>query len=92
MTINHVFIAFMIATGSALGVVLVVAPHVREFRLPPYFWILIAMGLFELVAFARGRGAPGTLVTMDARVAGFVLGILIMIVIPILAGSPGRLL
>jgi hypothetical protein len=45
--------------------VLVVKPETRDLRVSPYFWVLLAMALFELLAFARGRGAPGTAVTMD---------------------------
>jgi hypothetical protein len=91
LTINHVFIAFMTLTGVAVGIVLVMAPQSRDYRLPPYFWVLIAMAVFELIAFARGRGEPGTVVAMEARMCGFVLAIVIMVVIPILAGSSARL-
>jgi hypothetical protein len=91
MTINHVFFIFMAIAGAAVGVVLVVEPQLRDFRLSPYFWVLIAMAVFELAAFARGRGAPGTVVAMEARLLGFVLAIVLTVVIPIVAGSPARL-
>ena len=91
MTINHVFLAFMTLVGAAVGAILVAAPESRDYRLPPYFWVLIAMALFELVAFARGRGASGTVVAMDARLGGFVLAIVLMVIIPIIASSPARL-
>jgi hypothetical protein len=54
MTINRLFIAFMCLVGAAVGIVLVLRPESRDFRVPPYFWVLIAMALFELIAFARG--------------------------------------
>jgi hypothetical protein len=92
MTINRLFLAFMCLVGAAVGLVLVLRPESRDLRVPPYFWVLIAMALFELIAFARGRGAPGTVVAMEARLAGFVLAIVLMVVIPIVAGSPARLL
>jgi uncharacterized membrane protein HdeD (DUF308 family) len=91
MTINHIFLAFMGLVGAAVGIVLVIAPELRDFRVTPYFWVLIAMAVFELAAFARGRGAPGTAVTMDARLLGFVAAIVLMVAIPIVAGSPARL-
>jgi hypothetical protein len=91
MTIDRIFLVFMIAAGAAVGALLVVMPQVRDFRVPPYFWVLIAMALFELAAYARGRGAPGTMVAMEMRLLGFVLAIVLMVVIPIVAGSPGRL-
>ena len=91
ITINHLFLAFMTAVGAAVGVVLVFAPQMRDYKVSPYFWVLIAMAVFELLAFARGRGAPGTMVAMEARLCGFVLAIVLMVVIPILAGAPTRL-
>ena len=67
-----------------------VKPETGDFRVSPYFWVLLAMGLFELLAFARGRGAPGTAVTMDVRVSGFLMAIVLMVVIPIVSGSSAR--
>jgi hypothetical protein len=91
MTINHIFFAFMIVVGAAVGIALVVAPDLRNFRVSPYFWVLIAMAIFEFIAFARGRGAPGTMLAMEARLLGFVLAIVLMVAIPIIAGSPAKL-
>ena len=91
MILDRIFVGFMALVGIAIGFVLVVAPESRDYRVPPYFWVLIAMAIFELAAFARGRGAPGTVLTMQARLAGFALAVVLMVVIPIFAGSPGRL-
>ncbi len=91
MTIDRIFIAFMALTGVATGVVLVIAPESRNVKVPPYFWVLIAMAIFELAAYARGRGAPGTMVGMEIRILGFILAIVLMVVIPVFAGSPGGL-
>jgi len=77
MTINHIFLAFMALVGGAIGAMLVVAPQSRDFRVSPYFWVLIAMAIFELA--------------MEARLCGFVLAIVLMVVIPILSGAPTRL-
>lgn len=91
MTIDRIFLVFMAVVGAAVGAILILRPETRDFRIPPYFWVLIAMALFEGVAYARGRGAPGTMLGMDARLLGFVLAIVLMVVIPIVAGSSGRL-
>ena len=91
MTIDRIFLLFMVVCGAATGLVLVVAPETRDFRISPYFWVLIAMALFEGIAFWRGRGAPGTTISMEMRLLGFVLAIVLMVAIPILAGSPARL-
>jgi hypothetical protein len=89
--INRIFLGFMIVAGLAAGAALVARPELREFRVSPYFWILIAMALFEFAAFARGRGAPGTMIAMEIRLLGFVLAVVLMVAIPVVAGSPGRL-
>jgi hypothetical protein len=89
--INRIFLLFMGVVGAAVGLVLALAPQSRDYKVSPYFWVLIAMAIFELIAFARARGAPGTVVAMEARLAGFVLAIVLMVVIPIFFGSPAKL-
>jgi hypothetical protein len=87
VSIDRILIAYAMLIGIAVGAILVAMPQAREFRLPPYFWILAAIGAFDLAAFARGRGAPGTMAGMDARLLGFVIAIVLMVVIPILFGA-----
>ena len=62
MTIDHIFFGFMTAVGIAAGAVLIAMPETREARVPPYFWVLIAMILFEVTLFAFYRGVPGRMV------------------------------
>ena len=88
MTIDRLFIAFMTVCGLATAGILVFFPQSREFGIAPYFWVLIAMAIFEGVAFACNRGAPGTVITMESRMIGFVIAIALMLVIPYLAGLP----
>jgi len=91
VTVDHIFIGFMAATGVVAGAILISFPEAREFRVPPYFWVLIAMALFEVAFVAFFRGVAGRTITNGARLLGFVLAIVIMVVLPILAGAPGRL-
>jgi len=91
MTTDHIFLGFMGAVGVAAGATLIAMPETRDLRVPPYFWVLIAMILFEITLFAFWRGVPGRMVSNGARLLGFVLAVVIMVVMPILAGSPGRL-
>jgi membrane associated rhomboid family serine protease len=91
MTIDRIFLVFMAVCGTAAGAILVVEPEAREMRIAPYFWVLIAMGLFELAAYACRRGAPGTTISIEARLLGLVIGVVLMVVLPVLAGSPGKL-
>jgi hypothetical protein len=92
MSVDRVFLIVMAVVGGAIGVVLVIMPESREFSIPPYFWVLIAMALFESLAFARGGGRPGTTVTMQGRLIAFIVSLVLVVMIPVLAGSPARLL
>jgi hypothetical protein len=85
MSIDRIFLGFMLAVGVAVGAIVTLRPETRSFRVPPYFWVLMAMALFEAINFFRGRGAAGTMVSMEMRLLGFVLAIVLMVVIPILA-------
>jgi len=91
MTLNHIFIGFMTLVGVATGALLVVKPELRDLRVPPYFWVLIAMAGFELAVVAYRRGTPGSFMGIEVRLLGFVLAIVLMVGIPVVAGSPGRL-
>ena len=88
MTIDRIFLIFMALCGVVAGAVLVTWPEARNLRITPYFWVLIAMALFELAQFARARGAPGTVVSIEARLFGLVLAVVLMVAI---GGAPTRL-
>ncbi len=88
MTIDRVFIAFMAVCGLAVAAILVFFPRSREFAIAPYFWVLIAMAIFEGLMFARHRGAAGTVISMESRVIGFGAAIALMLAIPYAVGVP----
>lgn len=90
MILDRIFFGYMALAGIALGTLLVVAPHVQDFWIKPYFWILIAVAVFDGGSYLYGRNAPGTMIGMPARLLGFVIGILLMVSIPTLAGAPVR--
>jgi hypothetical protein len=90
MTLDRLFYAYMALVGAAAGALLVAAPQLQDFWIKPYFWVLIAVALFEVGAYLRGRNAPGTVLAMQARLIGFVIGIVLMVAIPMLAGAPMR--
>ena len=91
MTTDHVFIGFMGAVGIAAGAILIAVPGSHDLPVSPYFWVLIAMAAFEITLFVFWRGVPGGMISNGARLLGFVLATVIMVVMPILAGSPARL-
>ena len=88
MTIDRLFYGYMALIGLAAGALLVVAPHTAEFWIKPYFWVLIAVALFDGGAMLMGRNTPDTMLPMTARVIGFVVGALLMVAVPTFAGSP----
>ena len=59
MTIDRIFIVVMTLCGLILAGLVMVFPQSRAFGIPPYFWVLIPMAIFEAIAFARNRGIVG---------------------------------
>jgi hypothetical protein len=91
MTTDKVFFAYMAVIGSTVGAVLVLAPAVGDFWLKPYFWVVIAVVLFDGATYLRGRSKSGaTMLSMEARLLGFVIGIVLMVAVPTLAGSSAQ--
>jgi hypothetical protein len=75
MTINpieKVFALYIAAVAAVASTVLVIRPSIADGAVKPVIWILIAMAIFEIGAFAKGRGAPGTMLSTPARFFGFV--------------------
>jgi hypothetical protein len=90
MTIDRIFFGYMTLVGIVAGAILVAIPGAQDFWIKPYFWVLLAVVLFDGGAYLRGGNAPGTMLSMQARLLGFVIGIVLLVVIPTLAGSSVR--
>ena len=90
MTIDKMFFGYMALVGLLIGAILVAAPRVGDFWIKPYFWVVIAVGLFDGGVYLQRRNVPGAMLTMQARLLGFVIGVVLMVVIPTLAGLPAR--
>jgi hypothetical protein len=88
MTIDRIFLVFMTLCGLILAGLVLLFPQSRDVGIPPYFWVLIPMAIFEVAAFARSRGAPGSVIAMQTRLIGFVIALALLILIPYLAGRP----
>ena len=67
MTLNKIFFVYMALAGAAAGAILVAAPHVQDFVIKPYFWVLIAVGLFDGGIYLFARNAPATMLTICTR-------------------------
>jgi len=90
MTIDRIFFGYMALAGAASGALLVAAPQLQDFWIKPYFWVMIAVALFDLGIYLIRRKSPETILSMNARLIGFVIGIVLLVAIPTLAGSPAR--
>lgn len=87
MRLDHLFFAYMAFVGFASGAILIAMPQAGNTIIKPYFWVLIAVGIFDLATYLRANGVPGTMLGMDARLLGFVIGVVIMVVMTMLAGA-----
>ena len=87
MDISRIFLVFAGIVGIAVGGTIVLFPQSRDFVVAPYFWVLIAFGLFELLVFVRSN-TKGPPITAQTRIIGFVIALALMILIPVAAGMP----
>jgi hypothetical protein len=90
MSLDRIFYGYMALVGIATGAILVAVPHVQDFVIKPYFWVLIAVGVFDVALYAIKGTAPAKALTMNVRLIGFGIGIALMVAVPVLAGSPVR--
>lgn len=92
MTIDRIFLIYSALVGIAAAAVLIAVPATGDVAIKPYFWILIAIGVFDVVAFLRGRNAPGTMIAPNTRLFGLLIGGLLMMAITLAAGISVKLL
>ena len=90
VTIDRMFFGYMAVVGILAGAILVAFPSVGDSWFKPYFWVLISVALFDGVGLLRRQSQTGTVLSMEARLLGFVIGIVLMVVVPTLAGSSAR--
>ena len=87
MSTRTIFFAYMGIVGLMAGAIIVAFPNVTAHWLKPYFWILIAVGLFDGALFLIHRSGPMNVLAMDARLIGVILGAALMAAIPTVAGT-----
>ena len=90
VTTDKIYFGYMTLVGCAIGILSIMAPQIQDFTIKPYFWVLIAVALFDVGTYALRQYLPGTMLATPARLLGFVIGIVLMVVIPQLAGAPVR--
>lgn len=90
MTVNRLFVGYMVLVGLLIGAVLVAKPHFGDYWLKPYFWVLIATFLFDGAVAFRAQTVPGLRLAMEWRLLGFAIGIALMMFVLYLTGSPAK--
>ena len=92
MTIDRIFFGYMAIVGILTGAALIAAPSLGGSWFKPYFWVLIAVAVFDGLAMLIRRTPSPMALSMEARLLGFVIGIVLMVAIPSIAGSSVRFL
>ena len=88
MKLDHIFFVYMAAIGIGAGIILTVWPQSGGFFLKPYFWVLIGLAIFDLACYLRRQGAPGTMISLEARLLGLVIGVVAMVALKTITGTP----
>lgn len=92
LTLTHYFLAFTVAFGVAVGAAIVEFPALRDSNLPSYLLILIGLAVFDVICFWRSGDAPGGMVSMPVRFAGFGLALLAMLAVTYWSGVDAKLM
>ena len=87
MTIDRIFYGYMVVVGIVTGAILVAVPGAGDGWFKPYFWVLGAVALFDVSAALYLRSPPGSALAMNARLIGFVIGSVLMVALPSIAGT-----
>jgi hypothetical protein len=81
----------MALIGALAGALLVAVPGIGDTWFKPYFWVLIAVAVFDGIMLLLRQNRPAVpMVSIEAKLLGFVIGIVVMVAIPTLAGSSVR--
>jgi hypothetical protein len=85
MTIDRAFFIFSGILGLTIGAVLVFVPASRTIGFGPFFWVLIAIALFEAIAVYL-RGFDKGPLQMQTRGYGFIIAMGLVIAIRMATG------
>jgi hypothetical protein len=88
MALRNIYFVYMALVGIAAGAVLLAVPQAGAFFVAPYFWVLIAVAVFDLALFLLLRVSPAQAVPINVKLAGFLLGALLMFGVSFLADAP----
>jgi hypothetical protein len=91
VTTDRIYFGYMALIGALAGALLVAVPGIGDTWFKPYFWVLIAVAVFDGIMLLLRQNRPAVpMVSIEAKLLGFVIGIVVMVAIPTLAGSSVR--
>ena len=75
MTIDRIYFGYMVLIGSLTAAILIAIPGVGDSWFKPYFWVLIAVALFDGVVILLRQNQPSwPMVSIEAKLLGSSLG------------------
>ena len=93
MHLDYLFFGFMALVGAATGAIIVAVPKAQNLAIAPYFWVLIAMALFDGAVLLLRQSRPQLpMLTTPARLLGLVIGVGLMLGIAAMGGAPMKFL
>jgi hypothetical protein len=93
MHLDYLFFGFMALVGAATGAIIVAVPKAQSFAIAPYFWVLIAMAVFDGAVLLLRQSRPELpMLTTPARLLGLVIGVGLMLGIAAMGGAPMKFL
>jgi hypothetical protein len=90
LTLDRIFYIYMAIVGLVAGVLLVKLAAIQEFWIPPFFWMLLAVGLFEVGNTFVPRDNRVVALTNISRGIGLAIGLVAMVAVTVYAGVTVR--
>jgi len=88
VTTDRIFFGYMAVVGLLTGAILIAVPGIGDSWFKPYFWVLIAVAVFDGAVFLLKQNQSAmTPVSLEAKLLGFVIGVVLMVAIPSLTGT-----
>ena len=90
LRLDKIFYIYTAAVGLFTSLLLVYVLASQDFVIPPFFWIVLAIGLFDVGNTFVPRGGPMPMLTNLTRGIGLAIGLIAMWAVTAYAGAPVR--
>ena len=90
LTLDKIFYLYMAAVGLFVAVLLINVAAAQEFFIAPFFWIVLAVGLFDVGNSFVPRGERAVMLTNLSRGIGLGIGLAVTWAVTFYAGTPVR--